>query len=130
MTIHYTSNHPTEHKTAACRHLISRTFTLPITEINKEQELNNILIITRNNVFQTQLIQRLHGTMTRKRQKEHNNTQIWVTFTYHISLVRKVTNLFKHTHLSIAYRTTNTVLVSYKTCKKRTINSMQAECIN
>jgi len=68
--------------------------------------------------------------MTHKRQKKHNNTQTWDTFTYHIPLVGKVTNLFKHTHLSIAYRTTNTVLVSYKTCKKHTINSMQAECIN
>jgi hypothetical protein len=100
-TIHYTSNHPMEHKMAACRYLVNRTFTLPITQINKEQALNNVLIITRNNGFQTQLIQRLHDTMTHKGQKEHNNKQTWVTFTYQIPLARKVTNLFKHIHLSI-----------------------------
>jgi len=119
-----------EHKIAAYKYLINRTFTLPMTVVNKEQELNDILIITSNNVFQTQVIQRLHDTMTHKGQKEHSSTQTWVTFTYHIPLVRKVTTLFKHIHLSIAYRTTNTVLVSYVSCKKHTINSMQVECIN
>jgi len=119
-----------EYKMAACRYLVNRTFTLPITQINKEQALNNVLIVTRNDGFQTHLIQRLHDTVTHKGQKEHNNTQTWVTFTYQIPLARKITNLFKHIHLSIAYRTINTVLVSYKTCNKHTINSMQAECTN
>jgi hypothetical protein len=32
----------------------------------------------------------------------------WVTFTYHSPLIRKVTNLFKHSNLRIALCTTNT----------------------
>jgi hypothetical protein len=31
-TIHYTPNHPMEHKIGACRCLVKRTFTLPITQ--------------------------------------------------------------------------------------------------
>ena len=41
------------------------------------------------------------------RQNKHKNTKTknktWVTFTYHSPLIRKVTNLFKHTDLSVAY---------------------------
>ena len=32
-----------------------------------------------------------------------------VPFTYHSSLIRKVTNLFKNTNLKITYQTTNTI---------------------
>jgi hypothetical protein len=33
----------------------------------------------------------------------------WVTFLYHSPLIRKITNLFKHTNLNIALRATNTI---------------------
>jgi hypothetical protein len=54
-TIHLTPTHPMEHKIAACRYLINRINTLPITDINKKQEINNI-IITKKNGFLTQII--------------------------------------------------------------------------
>jgi len=55
-TIRYTPTHQMEHKIAACRHLINRSNTIPITDINKKQEMNNITIIAKNNDFPTQII--------------------------------------------------------------------------
>ena len=37
-TIHYTSNHPTEHKMAAFRYYINRLLTLPLTQEGKNKE--------------------------------------------------------------------------------------------
>jgi len=45
--------------------------------------------------------QRLSTTTTQQAKK-------WVTFSYHSRLVRKITNLFKHSNLNIALRATNT----------------------
>jgi hypothetical protein len=78
ITTHYSSNHPTEHKIAAYRYLIKKINILLIAEINRKQELNNTLIIARNNSFPTQLIQRLKDTKTHKRDKttqQHTNTK-------------------------------------------------------
>ena len=38
---------------------------------------------------------------------EHENKK-WATFTYHSPSIRILTNIFKHTNVNIAYRTTNT----------------------
>jgi hypothetical protein len=45
-----------EHTVAACRYLINRIYTLPITDIKKKQGINNITIIAKNNGFPTQII--------------------------------------------------------------------------
>jgi hypothetical protein len=66
--------------------------------------------------------------MTHKRKGTQQHTNMGHLYVSHP--ISQKSNQFKHTHLSIAYRTTNTVLVSYKTHKKHTINAMQAECIN
>ena len=34
----------------------------------------------------------------------------WITFNYHSPLIHKITNLFKHTNLHTAFRTSNTIL--------------------
>jgi hypothetical protein len=41
--------------------------------------------------------------------KINNKRKIWVTFTYHSAKVRKITNLFKHTDIKIAFKSTNTI---------------------
>ena len=33
----------------------------------------------------------------------------WATFTYYSSKIRKITNLFKHTNIKIAFKSTNTI---------------------
>jgi hypothetical protein len=56
--------------------------------------------------------------MTLKTQMQHkiqtNSTKDenkkWATFTYHSSKIRKITNLFKHTNINIAFKSTNTIL--------------------
>jgi len=37
------------------------------------------------------------------------NNKRWVTFTYHGSKVRKMTNVFKQTEIKIAFESTNTL---------------------
>ena len=44
-TIHFSSNHPYEHKLAAFMYYINRMLTLPITKQSKQQEWKTILAI-------------------------------------------------------------------------------------
>jgi hypothetical protein len=68
-----------------------------------------------NNGFPEQIVHKLKKKLTTKKKQtmqtqpmqQHNKK--WVTFTYHGPSVRKVTNLFKHTNLKIAFRPTNTI---------------------
>jgi hypothetical protein len=116
-TIHFTSNHPYEHKLAAFNHYINRMLTLPITKQFQQQEWKTIQIIARNNGFPIHIIRNLKKKLEDKKQKQQQQNPLtptiqhkkkWVTFTYHSSLIRKITNLFKHSNLRIALRTTNT----------------------
>jgi hypothetical protein len=40
---------------------------------------------------------------------KHKQNKKWITFTYDSPLVRKVTNLFKNTDISIAFKASNTI---------------------
>jgi len=50
-------------------------------------------------------------TVSQKKTPNHNNQQPkkCVTFTYHSPLIRKITNLFKHSNLNISPCATNTI---------------------
>ena len=110
-TIDFTSNHPTEHKMAAHRYLINRMLTLPLSTKRKKIELQKILTIANNNISPPQLISELKAQMQQKTltitTKEENRK--WTIFTYHSSKIRKITNLFKHTDIKIAFHSTSTV---------------------
>src|SRR5215475_6551337 len=41
-------------------------------------------------------------------QSQNNQDKKWITFTYYGPAIRKITNLFKHTNIQIAFRPTNT----------------------
>jgi hypothetical protein len=60
LTIHYKSNHPLQHKTAAYRYMLNRLHNLPLSKIQKQQELNNILYIARQNGYPFTLINKLN----------------------------------------------------------------------
>jgi hypothetical protein len=116
-TIHFTSNHPYEHKLAAFNHYINRMLTLPITKQHQLHEWKTIQTIARNNGFPSHIIHNLKKRIENKKQKQQiqepltpptQHKKKWATFTYHSPLIRKVTNLFKHSNLRIALRTTNT----------------------
>ena len=114
-TIHYTSNHPMEHKTAAYRYYLSRMHSLPLNPNEKQKEWNTIQTIAKNKGFPTNFIKWIKQQIQHNsNNKEHTNTEphtikIRTTFTYFSQLVRKITNLFKNTNLQITFKTTCTV---------------------
>jgi hypothetical protein len=113
-TIHYTSNHPIQHKLAAYRFLLNRVHNLPMSNKHKQQEMNTILHIAQNNGYPTKLINRLNTqiktkTTTQKNSltNAHNNNRKWATFEYSNPIIRKVTNIFKNTNLKISFHPCN-----------------------
>jgi hypothetical protein len=47
--------------------------------------------------------------VAKKQNIPTTTTKKWVTFSYDSPLIRKITNLFKHTNLNIALHATNTI---------------------
>ena len=72
-TIHFTSNHLHEHKTAAFRHYIHRMITLQITQKSKQEEWNTILTIAKHNGNPTSIINKLRIKRIDRRKKKKNN---------------------------------------------------------
>ena len=72
-----------------------------------------ILTIATKNNFLTKLITNLKTQMQHKTQrktiKERNKNKKWVTFTFYSPKIKKLTNLFKQTHMHIAFKATNTI---------------------
>ena len=71
--------------------------------------------IAKNNGFPTAFIGRLNQQIQHNlNNKDHANNEqhmkkIQTTFTYYSPLVRKIRNLFRHTNIQIAFKTTNTI---------------------
>ena len=62
-TIHYNSNHPTEHNLAAYRFLPNRIHQLPLTPPYKQKEWNTIQHIAKANAFPRALLVKLNAQM-------------------------------------------------------------------
>jgi len=71
-TIHFTSNHPLEHKIAEYNLYINRMLMIPITEQARQQEWNTIHTIARNHGFPLQIIHNLQNKLILKTQKTDN----------------------------------------------------------
>jgi hypothetical protein len=114
-TINNTSNHPIEHKTTAYRHYIKRMQTLPLTAARRKTEWRTIKTIAKSNSFPDHVITHLQSQTqqtTHKTKNHESNTNTdkkWAVFTYYNPTIRKITNLFKHTAVGIAFRNTNTL---------------------
>ena len=110
-TINYDSNHPTEHKTAAYRHYITRMQSLPLTTERQNTEWKTIKTIAKSNNFPDKVITQLKSQTQQKTHKARDNetNKKWAVFTYYSPRIRKITNLFKHTDVEIAFRSTNTI---------------------
>jgi hypothetical protein len=126
-TIHYTSNHPLEHKLAAFGSLVNSMQKLSLTQKARKQEKNTIPHIAISNGYPVKLIDQLqhktlihNGNNTQDNQPVQNNKK-WVIFKYYSPLVRKITNIFKNTNLQITYRTTNTLWQILNTNNKHMI---------
>ena len=96
---------------AACRYLTHRMLSLPLTTERKKTEWQTILSIAKNNNLPSHLIEEMKKQIQNKtpKDKTNKNKKKWVTFTYHSPAVRKITNLFRHTDIKIAFKTTNTI---------------------
>ena len=125
-TIHYTSNHPIQHKLAAYRFLLNILHNLPLSNECKQQEMNTILHIAQNNGYPKKLINKINTQIKNKitTQKNlstttNNNNRKWAIFEYSNPIIRKI-NIFKNTNLKISFRPSNTTQNIFKTYPETT----------
>jgi len=99
---------------AAYRYYINRMITFPLKEENRNKERKIILNIARNNNLPYKIINDLKNQIqhNKSHHKANNsaNKKKWVTFTYYSPQIRKITNLFKHTDIKIAFKNKNNIL--------------------
>jgi hypothetical protein len=113
-TINFLSNHPPEHKLEAYRFLIRRMLTLPNHTEQRHEEWQNILHIAHRNNFPRNLITNLKHRIQQKltHPKTHttskHDTKL-TAFTYMSPQIRKITNLFRHTNIKIAFNCNDTI---------------------
>jgi hypothetical protein len=81
---------------------------LLLSQEKEEVEWQTILTIAKNNNLPIPIIKKLKTKIHNKEPTKNNEHKKWVTFTYHSTKVRKITNLFKHTNTKIAFKSTNT----------------------
>jgi len=72
----------------------------------KQEEWTLIQLIKQNNNFPKKLLQKLnfqiqHKQTNQDQTNERNKNKTWTTFTYYSPIIRKITNLFKHTNVGI-----------------------------
>jgi hypothetical protein len=113
--IHATSNHPLEQKMAALNCYIHRLLNMPLTNQAKQIEWDTISTIAKYNGYHPNTIHNLKTKILNKEPKQHHEntctsaSKRWTIFNYYSPLVRKITNIFKHTNLRIVFRTNNTI---------------------
>jgi len=90
--------------------------SLPLTEERRQTEWETIQTTAQNNNFPNTHIA---GRKTKIQHYAHiratkDENKKWAKFTYQSPKVRKLTNLFKHTNINIAFQSTNTIQQSIK----------------
>jgi len=113
-TINFLSNHLLEHKMAAYQFLIRRMISLPL---DREQQYKEWQHIARSCDIPLALLIRLRLRMQQNISlpksptlTTSNHGMKWATFMYPSPQVRKITNIFKHTNIRIAFKCSNTLL--------------------
>ena len=91
-TIHYTSNHPQEHKTAAYRYYLSRLHLLPLNPDHKHTQWQIIQTIAKTNGFPVKHINRMNQNI-----QQNNNNTTHNTTTSHSMKIRKTFTYFSPT---------------------------------
>jgi hypothetical protein len=92
-TIHYISNHPTQHKLAAYRYHINWMLSLPITEPAKNHVWPLICTTACNNGSPSHVIHKLRNYLTSQTQHhtmEHTFRKTWMPFTFYSPLVYSI----------------------------------------
>jgi len=74
--IHYTSNHPHNHKLAAFIFYINRMISIPIICQAIKREWYKILTMAKNNGFPEHIIHELKKNLITKKQRSHKQTHL------------------------------------------------------
>jgi hypothetical protein len=110
IVISNSSCHPGEQKMATFKNWLHRLHKLPLSELNKEKELNTTINIAKNNGYNRQQIIKIDNTIKQSKHKNNSDPkQKWVSFTFSGNYVRTITKLFKNTNINIAFKTNNTI---------------------
>jgi hypothetical protein len=101
---------------AAYNFLIRRMLTLPLNPEQQHNEWLQILHIGNSNNIPTNMLTRLKLRIQRNISQakpstptSRNNRTKWATFTFSSPQIRKITNIFKHTDIKIAFKCDNTI---------------------
>jgi hypothetical protein len=113
-TISFLSNHPNEHTLAAYRYYIQRMLNLPLNKKRQHREWQTIFRIEQNNKFPTTLLQKLKHQVQHKIKHttpltNTDNKTKWATFTFISPHICRITNIFKHSNVKVAFRCHNTI---------------------
>jgi hypothetical protein len=110
------SNHPFEHRLAAYNFLIRRMLSFPLNAEQQRSEWKQILHIAHSNNIPANLLTRLALKIQRNISQEKppistppTKPTKWATFTFSSPQIRKITNIFKHPNLKIAFKCDNTI---------------------
>jgi len=86
---------------------------LPLTPRPKLTERTLIQLIAQNNDFLQKLIQNINLEIQHKKptwiKQTGGGNKKWTTFTCYSPRIRKITNLFEHTNIGIAFKSTITL---------------------
>jgi len=109
----------------AYRFFISRMLSLPLDKEQQDKELQHILHIAHNNGIPLALLTQLRLRIQRNNSLPKSPTPTpsnkgtkWATFTCSSPQIRKITNIFKHTNITIAYKCSNTISLLFKPANK------------
>ena len=124
-TIHYNSNHPTQHKLTTYRFIFNILYQLPLTQEQQQKEKNIIYQIAKNNGYSIQMIEHLNRRIQNKTNKTKCNSQTkqkqkWAIFEYHNPVIQRITNIFKNTDLHISFQVKNTTQYILRETKPKT----------
>jgi hypothetical protein len=108
--------------------------SLPLTPERKQREWTLIKSIAQNNNFQKKLLQNLnlqiqHKKFHQDQNNKENKNKKWATFTYYSPKIRKITNLFRHTNIVIAFKSTNTIQQLTKPKLTNNTQALDKSCI-
>jgi len=109
---------------AAYRFLIKRMLSFPLNKEQQYKEWQHILHITHSNDIPLALLTRLRFRIQQNNSLPRSPTpsnkgRKWATFTYLSPQIRKITNIFKHTNIRIAYKCSNAVSHLFKPATKQ-----------
>jgi hypothetical protein len=98
--------------------------SLPLTIERQQTEWNTIKTMAQNNTFPENLITNFKVQMKKQKinQTQDKDNKKRATFTYYSPKIGKLTNLFKHTNINIAFKNTNTI---QQYTKPKTLNKNQ-----